>query len=146
MLNYIIEANIGLTLFIVAYWLVLRNETAFKTARVFLLLGISLSLIFPVLHFQFNGTPLPSLNTVVLPNLLPELTITANGDTVNNFSGTLQSVWLLVKTGYALGICFLTLRFIFQLGQRIPPVPVGIVKVGAVTGRVTTTFGSAIAG
>lgn len=36
---------------------------------------------------------------------------------------------------------------IFPMGQKIPPVPpIGIVKIGAVTGRVTTTFGSAIAG
>jgi subtilisin family serine protease/subtilisin-like proprotein convertase family protein len=34
----------------------------------------------------------------------------------------------------------------FQVGLRIPPVPVGIVKVGAVTGQVTTSLGTPIAG
>ncbi len=39
-LNYFIEANIGLVLFLAAYSLFLRNETDFKLKRLFLLIGI----------------------------------------------------------------------------------------------------------
>ena len=51
-LNYFIEANIGLVLFLTAYALLLRNETDFKIKRYFLLIGIFTSLTFPLLHIQ----------------------------------------------------------------------------------------------
>ncbi len=55
-LNYFIEANIGLVLFLTAYTLLLRNETDFKIKRYFLLIGIFTSLTFPLLHIQYGGT------------------------------------------------------------------------------------------
>ena len=51
-LNYLVEANIGLVLFLAAYILVLRKETDFRLQRLFLLAGILASLIFPLVHIS----------------------------------------------------------------------------------------------
>ena len=60
-LNYFIEANIGLVLFLAAYALLLRNETDFKIKRFFLLIGIFISLTFPLFHIQNAGRPFQHL-------------------------------------------------------------------------------------
>ncbi len=78
-LNYFIEANIGLVLFLAAYALLLRNETDFKIKRFFLLIGIFISLTFPLFHIQNAGTSIPTLSRVIPSYLLPEFTITGDG-------------------------------------------------------------------
>jgi TonB family protein len=58
LLNYFIEANLGLILFYASYYLLLKNETQFSYRRYYLLAGIILSLLFPLLHFaEFQSVP-----------------------------------------------------------------------------------------
>lgn len=58
LLNYFIEANLGLILFYASYYLLLKNETQFSYRRYYLLAGIILSLLFPLLHFaDFQSVP-----------------------------------------------------------------------------------------
>lgn len=58
LLNYFIEANLGLILFYTSYYLLLKNETQFSYRRYYLLAGIILSLLFPLLHFaEFKSVP-----------------------------------------------------------------------------------------
>ena len=75
-LNYFIEANIGLLLFLTAYMLLLRNETDFQVKRGFLLIGIFTSITFPLLHIQYASMNVATLSRIIPPNLLPQITIT----------------------------------------------------------------------
>jgi len=52
MLAYLFKSGIAITVFYVIYWLVLRNETAFKLNRFILLTGIIVSFIFPLFDYE----------------------------------------------------------------------------------------------
>jgi TonB family protein len=115
-LNYIIEANIGLILFLLTYALILRNETDFKIKRVFLLTGILSSISFPLLHIQFNGPAIPTLSQVIPTYLLPEIKITGDGQipTTSTFDN-LNSGWFYLKCLYVIGLSYFLIRFIIQI-------------------------------
>jgi TonB family protein len=114
-LNYIIEANIGLVIFLAAYLFVLRNETDFKINRLFLLSGIFVSLVFPLIHFQFRTATIPSLGNILPSYLLPEIVITDGGVESNTSSPTSQNLWSYFEIAYVVGIAFFFIRFIVQL-------------------------------
>jgi len=67
LINYFVEANLGLLLFAVIYWLFLRNENQFSFNRGFLLAGILFSLLFPLLHFNSpsRAKMIPSISEVM---------------------------------------------------------------------------------
>ncbi|HKZ38740.1 MAG TPA: hypothetical protein VJ184_13860, partial [Chryseolinea sp.] len=88
-LNYIIEANIALILFLIAYVVVLKNETDFKSKRVFMLIGILTSLTFPLLHIQFSGSSIPTVIQVMPSYILPKVSVSGEGQ--------MQSVYSSVK-------------------------------------------------
>ena len=99
-LNYFIEANIGLVLFLTAYALLLRNETDFQIKRYFLLIGIFTSLTFPLLHIQYGGTSIPTLSRVIPSYLLPEFTITGDGTAAfGSRSRRLCQGWMVLSPG-----------------------------------------------
>ena len=54
-INYFIESNLGLILFLVFYKLLLTNETNFNFKRGYLLLSLLASLIFPLLRFGISN-------------------------------------------------------------------------------------------
>lgn len=117
LLNYFIEANLGLLLFLVTYTLLLRNETEFQVKRCFLLIGILTSLTFPLLHLQYGSTSIPTLSRVIPPGLLPEFTITGDGPTS---AGGVQSnkvtdVWIYLQAIYIGGLLFFSVQFLFRL-------------------------------
>jgi TonB family protein len=115
-LNYFIESNIGLILFLLAYTLLLRNETDFKSKRVFLITGILTSLTFPLLHIHYNGTVIPSLSQVIPSYLLPEVIITANGEKVATYPAeNIQSGWFYLQLLYIAGLTFFLIRFFIQV-------------------------------
>ncbi|MBA4057817.1 MAG: hypothetical protein C0490_24085, partial [Marivirga sp.] len=73
--NYVVEANIGLILFIAVYFILLAKETNFSLQRFFLIGGIIASLTFPLIHLSFSENSIPSLSQLLPSYLLPELTI-----------------------------------------------------------------------
>jgi TonB family protein len=118
-LNYIIEANIGLALFLVAYLVVLRNETDFKINRLFLLSGIFVSLLFPLFHFQYSVATIPSLGNLLPSYLLPEIVITDVGIESTIRQPVTQDLWFYFEIAYIIGIAFFFIRFIIQLSDLI---------------------------
>ena len=54
-LNYLIEANFGLLMFLACYHFILRAETSYRFIRFFMLAGIFASAIFPLIHAHSNG-------------------------------------------------------------------------------------------
>ena len=61
---YLLESSIVLTLFYLLYFLVLRKETFFSFNRFFLLAIVTVSLLLPLLNFNFNY---PNIDVVVGP-------------------------------------------------------------------------------
>src|SRR5689334_17707633 len=66
-MNYIIEANLGFAFFYGIYFLLMRNETDFRKQRVFLLMGLGCSLIFPFIHVREE---IQTAFVTVLPELV----------------------------------------------------------------------------
>jgi len=115
-LNYLIEANLGLILLLVAYVILLRKETDFIKKRVFLLIGISASLLFPFLHLQSNILQsLPSINTIVSAYWLPEVTIVGEQTSESSPVFTVQDVLNYLQFTYIAILLLLLVRFFVQL-------------------------------
>ena len=116
-LNYFIEANIALVLFLTAYTLLLRNETDFKIKRYFLLIGIFTSLTFPLLHIQYSGTSIPTLSRVIPSYFLPEFTITGDGAAESEVVRVdyIKVGWFFLQVLYVLGLLFFSAQFIVRL-------------------------------
>jgi TonB family protein len=112
LLNYLIEASIGLVLFYAVYYFLLRKETNFHFNRVYLLVALIGSIAFPLINlsvFQQAAT-LPSLADVIPTYWLPEVVI--GGTVIENesFSG-----WQIAFSIYVVGISLLLLRLLMQL-------------------------------
>lgn len=111
--NYIIEANIGLLIFLACYKWLLRGETNFRMLRIFLLTGIFTSLAFPLIHIQSNtNTAMFSIGQV-----LPAVVIEETAGNATN--GTFFSFWTLLTCVYYGGVVFFFLTTIWQLSQLL---------------------------
>ena len=113
-LNYLVEANLGLCLMLLTYIVFLRSETDFAVKRVFLLLSIAASLLFPIV--QIEGTQyayLPSLMNVLPTTWLPEVVITAEGlpkPVPTNFN-----LWHILNIVYPVGVVVMLGLFLARL-------------------------------
>lgn len=110
-LNYLLEASIGLCLFLVVYQLLLRKETSFRFNRIFLLIGLGASVLFPLIKLPASNSPVPSLNLSVQPavteadlvyvkEILPQQTWTT---------------WEIVTVIYTVGMALFFLVFAIRL-------------------------------
>ena len=83
--NYVIESGIGLGVFTLIYWLLLRKEVLLKTSRIYLLVAVLFSTLLPFLSIDLSSwnkpeTLTPVATEVVLKsNLLDTITVTASG-------------------------------------------------------------------
>ncbi|GIV35995.1 MAG: hypothetical protein KatS3mg032_0374 [Cyclobacteriaceae bacterium] len=108
-LNYLLEANLGLLFFYVFYYLMLRKETQFSYRRYYLLAGILLSLVFPLFQLA-EVKPVPSLGENLPVHWLAE----APAATV---AATQPAGWYASRiiTAVYLGVtAILALRLLFQ--------------------------------
>lgn len=112
-LNYVIEANIGLCLFLLAYVLLLRQETDFRFKRWWLLTAVIGSLAFPLLHFNTYSF-VPVISDVVPTTWLPEFVVEANGESAINTSDRF-SVWQIIGMIYIGGVAMLLALFIVRI-------------------------------
>jgi hypothetical protein len=83
LLNYLLEVNISLVLFMLVYVLLLRGETQFSFNRIYLMLSLIASFVFPFFHFRVpvSNELVPSANNLMPSYLLNELRV--NGDEIN---------------------------------------------------------------
>jgi TonB family protein len=112
-LNYVIEANIGLCLFLLAYVLLLKNETDFRFKRLWLLIAAAGSLIFPLIHAN-SYEVVPALGDVIPMTWLPEFVVEAEGESRLAFNDTFN-VWQMINIIYMTGVSLLLLLFIIRI-------------------------------
>ena len=119
-LNYCIEANFSLALFLGMYLLILKNETDFRIQRMFLLSGILISLTFPLLHIQFDNSVVPSLRRLVPPSLLPEIVVESSGVASGaNSIATFHETWMYIGILYGGGTLFFLIRFLTRFSKLV---------------------------
>lgn len=111
--NYFIEANVGLSLLAVLYFVFLRNETDFRLKRQILLIGIGASLISPLFHFQ-NQT-VAELQTIVPTIWLPELEIVGSEPATETVAGPTFSGQSIMGMLYSAGLLTFLLSFLWQV-------------------------------
>ena len=115
-LNYIIEANIGLALFLGCYHFILKDETRFRLLRIFLITGIAASLIFPVIDVDFNAQTTPlSISRVVPSYWLPEVVVGDEG--VASAPPNTPGFWEYATIIYFAGLVLALLYTVVQLMQ-----------------------------
>lgn len=113
LLNYMMEANIGLLIFLVLYKVLLRHETNFRLLRIYLLSGIGLSLILPLFHFDSGGDgTVLSVSQAIPSYWLPEVVIGGQPDSTTHTS---FSVWKYITVIYSVGFGLFALAIAFQL-------------------------------
>jgi TonB family protein len=79
-------------------------------------MGIITSLLFPLLHIQFQGPRIPSLSQIIPTFLLPEITITAEGQPIAAESQrNVHSGWYYFQWIYSIGLLFFLIRFLTRL-------------------------------
>jgi TonB family protein len=118
-LNYFIEANIGLLVFLGLYGLLLKRETNFRLVRLVMLGGIFLSLLLPLIHFQNTSSSvrIPSIGNIIPSYWLSEISITPDQSTVqeNQRFGLQQLLFII----YVIGTQIFFWLFIAQLLQLV---------------------------
>jgi TonB family protein len=117
MINYLLEVNVGLLLFMFVYWAVLRNETQFTLKRAYLLFALLGSLIFPLFHFNVTASTqvIPSIGKLIPTYWLPEIIINGNGSVVTTKASTSLSVWTMTELVYLFAFIALTALFLYRI-------------------------------
>jgi TonB family protein len=116
-INYLLEANLALLLFLVSYKLLLRRETNFRFMRFFMLTAIVVSVVFPLIHLNNNeSTALPSVSDVVPSNWLPEIVISANHEApITQSTNAAYNFWQVAAWIYGTGTALFLAWLVFQL-------------------------------
>lgn len=119
LINYLIEANIGLTLMLAMYVIFLSKETDFTVKRVFLLVSIGLSLVLPLIHLESTQTNyVPSLMNILPVTWLPETVIYADGQTAVPTAASVNG-WKVAGAVYAIGLTAGILVFLIRLTSLV---------------------------
>lgn len=118
MINYIIEANVALVIFLLCYQLFLKHETNFIFLRFFLLSAVLISILFPFIHLNNNlPATIPSIGNVVPEYWLPEIVVGDTGVTsATAASNKAYSVWNFAGWAYIIGVGLFSIWLIMQLG------------------------------
>ncbi len=112
-LNFLLEASIGLCLFLVVYQLLLRKETSFRFNRVFLLAGLIASVIFPLIKLNAVNSPIPSLNFSV-DQTVTEADLVYATEAVPQHTLT---TWEILTVIYGLGLALFFIVFMIRLSK-----------------------------
>jgi TonB family protein len=113
-INYLLETNVGLILFMSIYWLFLKNENQFSTKRLYLILSIFLAFIFPLFHLNPISTTqnIPAIGTIIPGNWLPEVMVSANTSFTSQKASPSVGAWGVIGKLY---FATFTLLFIILL-------------------------------
>jgi TonB family protein len=110
--NYLLKSAVWLTGFTLVFLVFLRNERYFRLNRVFLLLGIFASVVFPFYTWHY-AVMLPSLPAAEIS--IPDLSETSMVTAVIPDNPGMPFYWRL----YIVGIAFLAFRMIWQTAKVI---------------------------
>lgn len=107
LINYSIQLNLYLIVLLVCYYWGIRQSTNFRLNRLFLLSGITISILLPFLRFNFDNEVLTHLPSIQLQEYL----IQSTAQTAT--SGTPIFYWLLVF--YLTGVIIATSKVLYGI-------------------------------
>jgi beta-lactamase regulating signal transducer with metallopeptidase domain len=114
-MEYLIKASAVIILFYLCFSMFLKKETSFQYNRWFLLIGLVIAVVFPLIVIPVY---IP-MNQI----LVPETTFIASENYLNNTSSILSETsfdWAnLIPITYGIGLSFLLIQFLFQFGSLI---------------------------
>jgi TonB family protein len=106
-IEYLLEANLFLIGFYLAYRLLFRNETFFNTNRVYLLCALIAAPLLPLIEFQSVA-----IAVISEPVLLPEVSI--DGSNAAAATSGISAITILFWA-YMAGIAFFAIRFVMGI-------------------------------
>lgn len=111
--DFLFHASVGLSLFFVVYWLLLRQSTHFTANRIYLVLSVLLALIIAAFPFHYTVTLTPSASTPLsnLSGILSHQIISGSKHIPEN-NGVSWSTVLLYA--YLTGTALFALRLLIQ--------------------------------
>jgi TonB family protein len=115
LINYLIEANLGLCFFLLLYWILLQEETDFTLKRACLLISIAISLIFPLLHISTEARLVPAIGGLIPTAWLPEIVVQGNETPTVNETHINFNAWLLTQAVYSAGLVITFVIFATRL-------------------------------
>lgn len=115
-LNYLLEASIGLCMFLLVYHLLLRKETNFRLNRIFLLIAILASVTFPLVKLTSIASPVPSLNFSIPET--EQLTPTPN-ELISTAVEPTVDIWQIIAYFYVAGLLIYFVLLIVRLTKII---------------------------
>lgn len=112
--NYLIEANLGLLFFILFYKLLLARETSFRFQRFFMLSGVMISVLAPLIHL--DGTPFfpPVQGHASSVQLLPEI-VAESIAAETGVESVLYSPWQIAGIIYVIVALFLVVALVRRM-------------------------------
>ncbi|MAB47840.1 MAG: hypothetical protein CMC05_04330 [Flavobacteriaceae bacterium] len=114
-MEYLLKASAVICIFYICFHLLLKRETFFNHNRWFLIIGLILALVFPLVIIPVYV----SVDTIVSPDIVFQVNDIAPNTTTNaNTKSTFQWTSLLPVI-YIVGLSVLFLQFIFQFGSLI---------------------------
>lgn len=119
LLNFFIEANLYLICFYLLYQLLLAGDKHFRFNRAFLLGGITLSLLLPMLSININPS-MESGNAFEGYLMLPAITIT---EVRTESVGFILQWWQITGLVYLAGMLFYLFRLLWQMAHIMRHLP-----------------------
>ncbi len=118
LLLYLAKASVLITLFFLAYYLLLKKETFFASIRFFLLSGIITAAALPLITFTKTVwvTPEPISQTIITTT--PATAITAAAPVIEDSSFEINW-WYVVMAIYTMGVIFFAIRFIIDISTIV---------------------------
>ena len=119
LLNFFIEANLYLICFYLLYQILLAGDKHFRFNRAFLLGGITLSLLLPMLSININPS-MESANAFEGYLMLPAITIT---EVRTESIGFILKWWQIIGMVYVAGMVFYLFRLLWQMAHIMRHLP-----------------------
>lgn len=119
LLNFFIEANLYLICFYLLYQILLAGDKHFRFNRAFLLGGITLSLLLPMLSININPS-MESANAFEGYLMLPAITIT---EVRTESVGFIIQWWQIIGMVYMAGMVFYLFRLLWQMAHIMRHLP-----------------------
>lgn len=116
-LNFLIEANLCLLLFLAFYGSLLKKETDFYFNRFYILASLSFSILFPLFNLEgiTGGNLLSSVGDAIPTYWLPEFLLGSEEALQNQNTG--PTIWKMVLWIYVAGVITSALLFIIRFKQ-----------------------------
>lgn len=114
-MEYLLKASAVICIFYICFQLLLKRETFFNHNRWFLIIGLILALVFPLVIIPVYV----SVNTIVSPDIVFQVNEMANNISPDVVIESTFQWTSLLPIIYMVGFSALFLQFIFQFGSLI---------------------------